>query len=153
MSFPGKVAMEAKDDASAGPVPQLFGPHPNLSDAINRNIIQSEIEGGVQLDDLLEGDVLRVETLSRWYTIVYRGGDRALISGHPTFCPVLTPVRIAGSTWGGSMIKLRYIGRGMRLEFYHPSYRTIITSRINEIRAEPRVSVSSGSVCKPASIA
>lgn len=45
------------------------------------------------------------------------------------------PVRIAGSIWGGSMLKLRFIGRGMRLEFCHPTYHTITTSRIVDIRA------------------
>jgi hypothetical protein len=45
------------------------------------------------------------------------------------------PVRIEGSTWGGSMLKVRFIGRGMRLEFRHPVFRTIITSRIVDIRA------------------
>ena len=37
--------------------PTLFEPHPNFSDVINRNIIQSEIEGGVHLRDLLPGTV------------------------------------------------------------------------------------------------
>ena len=33
------------------------------------------------------------------------------------------------------MLKLRYIGRGMHLEFCHPEYRTpIVTSRIQEVR-------------------
>jgi hypothetical protein len=44
-------------------------------------------------------------------------------------------VAIAGSTWGGSMLKLQYVGRGMHLEFRHPHYPTpIITSPIQEIR-------------------
>jgi hypothetical protein len=43
-------------------------------------------------------------------------------------------VAIAGSTWGGTMLKVRYVGRGMRLEFHHPGYRTpIVTSPIREI--------------------
>ncbi len=42
---------------------------------------------------------------------------------------------IAGSTWGGSMLKVRFIGRGMHLEFRHPGYTTpIVTSLILEIR-------------------
>ena len=33
------------------------------------------------------------------------------------------------------MLKLRYIGRGMHLEFCHPEYQTpIVTSRIQEVR-------------------
>jgi len=36
--------------------PDLFKPHPNLSDEVNRNIVQSEFEGGgVYLDELSFG--------------------------------------------------------------------------------------------------
>ncbi len=123
------------DTHSSLPAPKLFVPHPGFSDEVNRNIIDSEIEGGVHLDDLGEGAVLEVETQNHWYTIVNRGRGEALISGHPQYCPDPVPVRIEGSTWGGSMLKVRFIGRGMRLEFRHPTYRTILTSRIVEIRA------------------
>jgi hypothetical protein len=127
------------DTKAAVPVPKPFMPHPNFSDEVNRNIVQSEIEGGVYLDDLSEGAVLEVETQNRWYTIVIRGRGKELISGHPQYCPDPVPVSIAGSTWGGSMLKLRFIGRGMRLEFRHPVYRTIITSRIVDIRASDQL--------------
>lgn len=37
------------------------------------------------------------------------------------------------------MLKQRYIGRGMHLEFCHPEYKTpIVTSRIEEISECPR---------------
>jgi hypothetical protein len=116
------------------PRPDLFVPHPNLSDEINRNIIQSEIEGGVNLDDLPQGAVLEVQTQNRYYTIVNRGHGQALIWGHPKFCPNPVLVKIHGSNWGGSMLKVRFIGRGMHLEFRHPEYRTIVTSRVREVR-------------------
>jgi hypothetical protein len=49
-------------------------------------------------------------------------------------------VAIAGSTWGGSMLKLQYVGRGMHLEFRHPGYATpIVTSPIQEIRDNVRL--------------
>src|SRR5438034_271531 len=79
--------------------------------------------------------------------------DQNLVAAQPTWkttatsrTPVLAPyagserpervlVRIAGSTWGGSMLKMHFVGRGMHLEFKHPEYDTpIITSRILEIR-------------------
>jgi len=60
--------------------------------------------------------------------------EAALAIRHPNYCPDPVPVRIAGSTWGGSMLKLRFIGRGMHLEFCHPTYHTITTSRDVEIR-------------------
>ena len=114
---------------------QLFAPHPNLSDQINHNIVQSEIEGGVYLRDLAHESTLEVQTQNRSYTIVNRGHGHALISGHPEFCPEPVLVRIEGSNWGGSMLKTNFIGRGMHLEFRHPEYENpIITSRIVEIR-------------------
>ncbi len=41
-----------------------------------------------------------------------------------------------GSTWGGSMLKTKFVGRGMHLEFIHPVFRTVITSEIVEIRQQ-----------------
>ena len=65
---------------------------------------------------------------------MFVGDNRALIWGHPEFCPKPVSVSIAGSTWGGSMLKSRFVGRGMRLEFHHPGYATpIITSPIQAI--------------------
>ncbi|MFZ1140573.1 MAG: hypothetical protein WAN76_15425, partial [Candidatus Sulfotelmatobacter sp.] len=114
---------------------RMFNPHPNLADEVNRSIIQSEIEGGVYLGDLPPSTVLQIQTMNHCYTAVLLGGSEALLSGHPEFCPQPVQVAIAGSTWGGSMLKLQYVGRGMHLEFRHPQYPTpIITSAIQEIR-------------------
>ena len=113
----------------------LFTPHPNLSDDVNRNIVQSEIEGGVFLEDLPSTTVLEIQTQNHCYTAVLVDEGSVLISGHPEYCPQPVLVAIAGSTWGGSMLKRRYVGRGMHLEFRHPDYRTpIVTSRVKEIR-------------------
>ena len=111
----------------------MFRPHANLSDGINDGIVQSEVEGGVHLRDVTPGTVLEVQTQNRAYTILYKGWDQALISGHPVFCPQPVPVTIHGSTWGGSMLKTHYIGRGMRLEFQLEDDRPVLTSRILEI--------------------
>ena len=123
------------DHTTSVPIPNLWKPHPNFSDEVNSNILQSEIEGGVHLDNLGDGAVLQIETQHHEYKIVNRGGGRALICGHPKYCPQPVPVKIDGSTWGGSMLKVRYIGRGMRLSFRHPVYDSILTSRILEVRA------------------
>ncbi len=115
--------------------PNLFTPLPVFSDEINRNIVRSEVEGGVYLKDLPQGSQLEIETENRAYRIIVQADGRTLISGHPHFCPNPIPVNIHGSSWGGSMLKVAYIGRGMHLEFRHPEFRTITTSRIREIRA------------------
>ena len=119
----------------------MFTPHPSLSDEVNRNIVQSEIEGGVSLEGLPPDTVLHIRTQHHFYTVLLLGEGSVLISGHPQYCPQPVQVTIAGSTWGGSMLKMRFIGRGMHLEFHHPAYSTaIITSPIQEIR-EPIASV------------
>jgi hypothetical protein len=115
--------------------PHLFMPSPHLGDAVNRQIVQSEVEGGVHLGDVAPGTVLEIETQNRAYTILYQGMGRGMISGHPVFCPEPVEVTIHGSTWGGSMLKARYIGRGMRLEFAHPDFEPITTSVILNVRA------------------
>jgi hypothetical protein len=113
----------------------MFTPHPNLSDEVNHFIVQSEIEGGVFLHDLPPSTVLEIQTVNHCYKAVLLGGSEALLSGHPEFCPNPVQVAIAGSSWGGSMLKLRYVGRGMHLEFRHPEYAApIVTSPIQEIR-------------------
>jgi len=59
----------------------------------------------------------------------------AFISGHPLYCPRPVLVTFRGSARGGSMLKVRFIGRGMRMEFHHPDYKTpIVTSPIQEIQ-------------------
>jgi hypothetical protein len=122
--------------------PRLFQPHENLSDEVNRNLVQSEIEGGVRLQDLEPGSVLRMHTENTCYEIVVLHGVSAYLSGHPLYCPEPVLVTIAGSTWGGSMLKVQFIGRGMHLEFRHPGYPTpILTSIIREIRECPRTAV------------
>ena len=113
----------------------MFRPHQNLSDEINRNIIRSEIEGGVYLRDLPEAAKVEVQTRNRYYTIVPRRDGSAWIWGHPEFCPEPVLVQICGSNWGGSMLKIAYLGRGMHLEFRHPQYEgPIVTSAIIDIR-------------------
>jgi len=107
--------------------------------------VRSEIEGGVFLDALRPATVLQIQTQHHCYTAVLLSGGQALISGHPQYCPEPVLVAIAGSTWGGSMLKLRFIGRGMHLEFHHPQYRTpIVTSRIQEIQERPGITTIAG---------
>jgi hypothetical protein len=126
----------------------MFTPHPNLSDEVNRNIVQSEIEGGVFLEGLPPDTVLLIRTRHHHYTAQVLDGSSVLISGHPQYCPQPIEVAIAGSTWGGSMLKRRFIGRGMRMEFHHPGYNTpIVTSFVQEISEQTSLS-SDRAVCE-----
>jgi hypothetical protein len=118
-------------------VPDFFVPHLNLSDTINSHIIESEIEGGVYLNHLIPGEVLEIETGDWTCRLEYLGDNRAFVSGHARFCPKPVEVTVCGSTWGGSLLKQHFIGRGMHLEFIHPVHHRILTARIAEIRSAP----------------
>jgi hypothetical protein len=112
----------------------VFIPHPGFSAEVNRNIVQSEMEGGIHLDQLSEGAVLDVER-----SIIGTRSSAAPQAKHssqvtPTTTLNLCRYIIADSTWGGSMLKMRFIGRGMHIEFCHPIYHTITTSRVVDIR-------------------
>jgi len=116
------------------PLTEPFRPHPNFPDAINRAICQSEVEGGVALDELPIGAVVDVETANTLYRIENRGQGEVLISGHPEICPNPVVVNFHGSTWGAAMLKAGFIGRDMSMEFRHPHRGIVRTSRIREIR-------------------
>lgn len=133
------------------PLSEPFRPHPNFDDAINRAICQSEIEGGVSLDELPLGAVLDVETANNMYRIENRGDGVVLISGHPEICPTPVLVNFHGSTWGTSMLKLRFIGRDMSMEFRHPERGVVRTSRIRDIRERTRSSVAEVTLVSKAS--
>src|SRR5579885_3426961 len=107
--------MDASTTTRAPVEPVLFAAHPHLAEGVNRNIIQSEIEGGVHLNELPPGSVLLIQTQNRIYTMVILGAETALISGHREYCPGPSEVRVNGSTWGGTMLKTRFVGRGMHL--------------------------------------
>ena len=111
----------------------MYQVSPYLSDSINSNFIQSEIEGGVCLHQVPPDTVFEVRTRNHLYTIVHKGSGEAWISGHHEFCPQPVLVQILGSTWGGSMLKTSYIGRGMRLEFISPDHITVTTSPIEDV--------------------
>jgi hypothetical protein len=133
---------ESETSMNMLPLTEPFRPHPNFDDAINRAICQSEIEGGVGLDELPVGAVLDVETANNVYRIQNCGDGEVLISGHPEICPAPVLVAFHGSTWGTPMLKLRFIGREMSMEFSHPERGIVRTSRVRDIR-ERNAAVSS----------
>jgi hypothetical protein len=133
------------------PLSEPFRPHPNFDDAINRAICQSEIEGGVSLDELPLGAVLDVETANNVYRIENRGDGVVLISGHPEICPTPVLVNFHGSTWGTAMLKLRFIGRDMSMEFRHPERGVVRTSRVRDIRERTRFSAAENALVQKAS--
>lgn len=99
---------------------------------VRRCLVQSEIEGGLRLGELKNGSRVLVQTLNSRYELQIRDGQ-TWISGHPEFCPHPVPVSVRGSNWGGSMLKVAYLGRGMQMEFQQPDRSVVTTSSIVSI--------------------
>jgi hypothetical protein len=108
--------------------------HPNLDTAVIRAICQSEIEGGVSLNQLPIGARVEVETKNTTYVIENRGEGHVLISGHPILCPKPMLVDFHGSTWGTPLLKTHFIGRGMQMEFHNPEIGLVHTTKVRDIR-------------------
>jgi hypothetical protein len=104
-----------------------------FSDEVNAAYDKSTIEGGADLTKLKVGNKLVVQCLDCTLTIERRE-DGLYISGHDKFCPVPTKARIPGSNFGGSMLRMNFVGRGMYMEFHTDEYpKRIITSQVQEV--------------------
>jgi hypothetical protein len=94
---------------------------------------QTAREEGVSLDDLEVGAVVEAVTGHHTYRIENRGRGEVLISGHPVYCPEPVQVELYGSVGQSLEIKMWFIGPGMKLEFRHPVFGLVQTSRVREI--------------------
>ena len=110
--------------------------HPNLSPQINKAIAQSEADGGVFLKTLEADDVVTVTTRNSTYTItVIDGPSGTVMIGGGSHIDGIIPATISGSTWGSSMLKMGFIGKGMRLEVWSDTFTDgiLTTSTIERI--------------------
>jgi hypothetical protein len=94
---------------------------------------------GVHLDDLLALERLIVTTANSTYEIILLAAGSAdiLVRGGAYF-PVYTPARLAGSSLGGSFLKLRSVHVGFRLEF-GTERGFIITSTVRSVTIAPAI--------------
>lgn len=85
-------------------------------------------DNGVQIDKMEELEKLAVRTRNSLYEITIlcgRTGEVLLRGGK--FFPELTPVHLAGSTLGGSFLKMRGIYVGLKMEISHNGQRIVTT--------------------------
>ena len=94
-------------------------------------------EGGIELSQIQPGTILEVQTKNNAYTVIPQESGEMLIWGHPEYCPepILTPS--LGSAYLTGVLRLGYLGPGMRLTFPTEG-RRVITSRIVALRAKPK---------------
>lgn len=88
---------------------------------------------GIQLETMRDMESLTIRTENSIYEITVicgRTGDILVRGGR--FFPEFTEARLAGSSLGGSFLKLRGIYVGFNLEI-HFDKRLIITSRVRQL--------------------
>jgi hypothetical protein len=97
---------------------------------------------GVRVDELPPLERLLVATANSTYEIVLVDPERAevLVRGG-AFFPVFTPARLAGSSLGGSFLKLRSVHVGFRLEL-GTDRGFVITSPVRSITISPPIADS-----------
>jgi hypothetical protein len=93
--------------------------------------------GGIHVEELTALDRLVVTTANSTYEIILVAPDRAevLVRGG-AFFPVFTPARLAGSSLGGSFLKLRSVHVRFRLEF-GTDRGFVITSPVRAVTIAP----------------
>ena len=98
--------------------------------------------GGVHVDDLAALERLIVRTANSTYEIILvtPASANILVRGG-AFFPVFTPARLAGSSLGGSFLKLRSVHVGFRLEL-GTDLGFIITSPVRTVTIAPPIADS-----------
>jgi hypothetical protein len=89
---------------------------------------------GMTLSELPALEQLEIRTRNTVYHLTVLGGTdtRVLVQGG-RFFPVQSEVRLNGSTLGGSLLKVGWIGCGFCMEFMQGGQR-VTTTRVREIR-------------------
>ena len=92
---------------------------------------------GIGLIDVDAFTTLVVQTENSVYqvTILKPHAKEVLVQGG-AFFPVRTKACLNGSSFGGSCLKLGWVGLGLRMEF-HAEDQWIITSHVRSIAVEP----------------
>lgn len=109
------------------------------------NLLDSAINeknDGFKFSELSPNTIIFIKTKSSNYEITYSPSSKTLIKGgtlpdHTTRYPEPQEIEIIGSSWGGNMLKLDWIGKNMCLNFIEKSSgKTITTSLIQELTTE-----------------
>lgn len=104
-----------------------MGLHPDIL----KRIEQSKKDGGIDLRELKVGAEFFVQTQNTIYHVIKTGDTTYTIQGNERICPEPKACRISGSTWGGSMLKMNFVGINMHMEFYVDK-KMYTTSKITE---------------------
>lgn len=120
-------------DSGSNPLILPPGSSPTLISGIS-NLPDMSEAAGVDLEELPIGAVLEIETGHTTYLLENKGEGRALLSGHPKYCPQPAEVQIHGSLDPSGGFKWHFLGKGMKMAFLPADHGVVRTSSIKSIR-------------------
>ncbi len=93
-------------------------------------------QGGVDLGDLESLTCLRIQTRNTEYkiTVLAPADSRILLQGG-RFAPTTIEAELAGSSFGGHFLKVKWIGVNMRMELQFGG-RVIVTSPVRSVEID-----------------
>lgn len=99
-----------------------------LDPFIQRLFEEQDEKGGIDTRKLPAGTKFLVRTSHNEYTIenVDQSGKAVIQGGH--YFPEPVVGFFSGSTFGGSMLRIGWIGHLMHMEFWHPHRRQVVTT-------------------------
>jgi hypothetical protein len=105
----------------------------NLHPDIVRRIEESEKQGGIKLTELAVGTRVEAQTRNTLYKIAVLENGKYMVEGGFYF-PEPKEAWISGSTWGGSMLKMKWLGIGMHMEFGNPECGTVTSTAVKSLK-------------------
>jgi hypothetical protein len=114
-------------DGSSGIYPPRSAGGPRVAATTLDGFVASTAAGmGVALGTVAPLTSLIVETRNTRYHIIVTRSDEILVQGG-SFFPDPTPARLEGASLGGSLLRLGWIGLGLRMEIRANGQRIVTT--------------------------
>jgi len=101
-----------------------------LDERIQELIKEQEKFQGIDVTKLEPGTLIEVNTIKSIYLLQITDESNQIIAHGGKHLPTPKEVRFNGSTFGGSMLKLNYIGYGMHMEMGITDRKKITTSPV-----------------------
>jgi hypothetical protein len=127
------MASSGERQTGAHPAPAAISKVPRVS-TLDAFLESSAARDGVNVLDLEPLTALWVETRNSTYRLIVSEGASVFVQGG-RFFPRLVRARFAGASFGGSLLKIAWIGLGMRMEISGAG-GLIVTTPVRRIRVD-----------------
>lgn len=112
-----------------------------MLDPLLQALIEEQTEDvGLFVNQEKPGTIIRVQTQNSTYTLTVIDDKKVTIQGNGRYFNEPGEAEVVGSTWGGSMLKMNWVGVGMCMEIFRiryqgddPRHNVVTTSFVRKI--------------------